>query len=168
MSDGSDEEPRAREVIGAIADQRVIERAFRRASPPYRLPAPPRSPGLRVHVEPEAWRAGFVRVDEREVPSELIADLRELTPQALLRDLHRPVLESVWHERELIVEPLDHGGRAAWAELRRERNREPLPRVPSTSAAIREEQLRRRAFLAERWQPTLPDDAPRKAIDDLH
>lgn len=52
----------------------------------------------------EAWRLNFLEIREWEIDEYLHDEMRERTPQALLRDLHRPVTE--W---PLALEPVDLG-----------------------------------------------------------
>jgi hypothetical protein len=159
------DEPRAREIVGS-PEARVLDPSRRWERPLAVEPALPRSLGAepRIHVDPGAWGAGYLAVHERELPPELLADLRECVPQAHLRDLHRPVTS--FHAE---LEPLG-GGRPvaalddAMAEARAARSREPLPVVEPGEAAMRTEQERRRALHAETWQPILPDDAERRPV----
>ncbi len=147
----------ADERLLARCDEHVRrgERLARDWSLPVRLRAP------RLHLEPEAWGAGYLRADrEREIPMQLTNDLRETMPQALLRDLYRPVREDRWVEREL-VDGSDRGGIALLQEVREARKPPPLPRVASLTGVVREHQAWRRALLAERWQPFKRDDEPR-------
>src|SRR5262249_1144576 len=110
-------------------------------------------------VDPADWRTGLVRVEgEREIPAQLINDLHEVMPQALLRDLYRPVHEERWIERELIEGTGDRGGFAAMQEAREARARRPeLPRVEPATRTVRADQTGRRGLLAERWQPLKTD-----------
>jgi hypothetical protein len=160
-----DKPPLAVDVYKELADERILSACERYVS--ARLVhdfsvelTTRREPKL--HLDPEAWGTGFLAVREREgFPAELIRDLHEVTPQAILRDLYRPVRVSQWFEREVRVE-LDEGGRRALAEARAAAvKREPLPRIEPTVRDVVAEQARRRAFLAERWQPAMADDAPR-------
>ena len=135
-----------------LARCREHERRGERLTRDWSLPVRVRAP--RLNVEPEAWRAGYLRADrEREIPVELASDLRECMPQALLRDLYRPVREERWIERELVEGTGDRGGFAAMQEVREARKPPPLPRIDSALRAVREYQAWRRALLAERWQP---------------
>ena len=135
-----------------LARCREHERRGERLTRDWSLPLRLRAPAL--HVEPEAWRAGFLRADrEREISVELTADLHECMPQALLRDLYRPVREERWIERELVEGTADRGGFAAMQEVREARKTPPLPRIDSALRAVREYQAWRRALLSERWQP---------------
>src|SRR5262245_8848725 len=90
-----------REAVLALVDRTLLDRIERRATA-LKIPEPrdlSRLRAPRMHLDPEAWKTGFVRVEERELPPELYRDLKELTPQALLRDLYRPERQSIWHER---------------------------------------------------------------------
>jgi hypothetical protein len=147
----------------AAVDERLIarceahvrrgERLMRDWSVPTKLRAPT------LHVDPADWRAGFLRVDrERDLPTELQDDLRQNMPQALLRDLYRPVREERWVERELVEGTGDRGGFAAMQTVRDARKLEPPPRVESLTRVVREYQAWRRALVSDRWQPFRRDD----------
>lgn len=110
------------------------------------------------------WRP-LVEVHPREVPPELTRDLRELTPQALLRDLHRPV-------RQFFVElqPVEGTRVSGRLEeefdlLRKARQVEGRPQLEPSVRVVHEEQLRRQALMAEEWKPLVPDDAPRAKVE---
>jgi len=165
MSDDG-REPLARDVYTTLADPRILDvmdaRSRDRLTQDFGVPTAAREP--RLHVEPEAWGAGYLVVGrERDnfAPA-LYDDLHQLTPQASLRDLFRPVMESRWVEREPLAE-LDPGGRRSLAELRAARKRDPLPRVEPLAHEMALAQQRHRALLADRWQSHLRDDQPRTA-----
>ncbi len=167
MTAPSDEKPPlAGDVYRELADEWILRGVERYANArlihDFTVAITLREPKL--HLDPSAWGTGFLGVHEREgFPAELYRDLHELTPQSILRDLFRPVFQSVWHEREVRVE-LDEGGRRALAEAHLAAvKREVVPRIEPTVREVVAEQARRRAFLAERWQPAMPDDAPRTA-----
>lgn len=167
MTVSDDEEPRARAALARLADpamlDQVARRTGRRLAGPPRLDVRLRAPEL--HVDPATWRTGFVSVErEVDIPQELKRDLQELTPQAILRDLHRPVRQSIWHEREPVATDVDPGGRRAYAEARAALVREPLAPITPASRFLAAELRRRRAFLAETWQPWLRDDEPRREV----
>jgi hypothetical protein len=116
----------------------------------------------KTHLEPADWGTDFLRADrERDIPMQLTSDLRENMPQALLRDLYRPVYERGWIEREIHEGTADRGGLGAMREAREARQRVPLPRVESGLAVVRAYQTWRRALVAERWLPIL-DEPPAK------
>jgi hypothetical protein len=165
MSEEEAEEPRARTAVSELADERVLGRLFRRKGVRTRVTMPPPPPTLELHVEPERWGAGFLRVREVDLPAELYRDLHELTPQALLRDLFRPVWREVLHERQELVPPRDPADQLALRQLRESRRRAPLPRIEPSARAVSKEMLRRRAFVAERWQPHHADDADRPVVE---
>src|SRR5205823_967357 len=97
MSDGWRAAVDGRLIARCDAHTRRGERLTRDWSVPVNVREP------KLHVEPEGWRAGYLRVgEEREIPMQLQNDLRENMPQALLRDLFRPVREKRWVEREEI------------------------------------------------------------------
>jgi hypothetical protein len=157
--------PKAGDTYAQLADPRIIEaverRANRRGAREWKPPVSPREP--RLHVNPEDWRAGgLLEVREREgFAPELKADLHELTPQASLRDLYRPVHVSRWVEREPRAEDLDPGGRRWLADARAAQRLEPVPRIVPLVRDVVAEQARRRAMLAERWLPAKRDDEER-------
>ena len=94
-------------------------RAARRAARARLVAADAACARRKLHLEPDDWRAGFLRADrERDIPMELQNDLRENMPQALLRDLYRPVHEERWIERELVEGTGDRGGLAAMQAAR--------------------------------------------------
>ena len=84
---------------------------------------------------------------------QLTSDLRENMPQALLRDLYRPVYERGFIERGIVEGTGARGGFAAMREARAARRKPELPRVESGLATVRAYQTWRRALVAERWQP---------------
>lgn len=113
----------------------------------------------KTHLDPEDWRTGFLRVErERDIPVELQNDLHQNMPQALLRDLYRPVHEERWIAREIVEGTADRGGFGAMHEARAARTIPPLPRVEPVTRVVREYQNWRRALVAERWQPFRRDD----------
>lgn len=116
-----------------------------------------RAPPPRSHLEPADWRTGFLRADrEREIPYQLNNDLHENMPQALLRDLYRPVHESRWVERA-IVEGSERGSPNAMREVRQARTLPELPRVESGLRAVLEHQSWRRALMAAPWHEARPE-----------
>jgi hypothetical protein len=107
----------------------------------------------RTHLDPAQWGTGFVRVEgEYQIPTQLQTDLHEVMPQALLRDLYRPVHEPRWIERELVEGTGDRGPATAMRLVRAARTRPELPRIEPAMRTVRAFQTWRRAFLAERWQ----------------
>lgn len=108
------------------------------------------------------WYAGYLGVRAEYEPSyELRRDLKERVPQALLRDIYRPVrghdsIDFVCHEA------LDHGGRAAMAEAKQALNREPIPTIEPVLLTVLEYQKWRQRLMRTPWQPFLRDDAPRR------
>jgi hypothetical protein len=121
---------------------------------------------MRLAVDPEGWALrSAAESAEYDVPPELHIGLQQQVPQALLRDLHRPV-----QHFDLVGMELREGSEwrrldEAYEEMRQGQLREPLPRVEPLTRAVREEQARRHTFFTERWQPFKPDDAPRDVID---
>jgi hypothetical protein len=122
-------------------------------------------PTMALRLDPTGFGILDTSARERDLPAELPSDLRALTPQALLRDLHRPVLKF-----EARLEPREGSellGR--WQEARGEflaaLRREPIPWVEGSVVAVTGDLLRRRALHTVPWQPHLPDEAPRREID---
>jgi hypothetical protein len=157
------EEPTGRALLEQGIDfpmRHHIERWQRREMLKPRDPPVFTRPAMPTTVEPERWSHG-IEVHERELPPELFQDLRERTPQALLRDLHRPVMQ-FFVELQLI-EGTEVIGQLSeeFHKVRRARNREARPHVEPTVVVFGEAQRRRRAFLAQPWQPVIPDDQPR-------
>ena len=150
----------------AVVDERLLARCDEHVRRGERLvrdwsmPTWVRPP--RLHLEPADWRTGFLRADrEREIPFELTEDLRQTMPQALLRDLYRPVREERWVERELVEGSGRADGVAVMQEVREARRPPPLVRVGSVLRAVREHQAWRRALVSEPWRPAKRDDEPR-------
>ena len=146
-------------------DERLLQRCAahvargERLGRDWSLPINLRAP--RLHVEPADWRTGFLRVEgERDIPMELQDDLRQNLPQALLRDLYRPVHEERWVERELVEGSGDRGGFAAMQAVRDARRPPALPRIEPAVRAVCEYQAWRRGLLAERWLPLRGDSEP--------
>ena len=162
------EEARGRAALTLVADAKLLASIARLEQATlvrtHTLPLFAREPKL--HLDPADWRAGYLAVREREVLPDILAALREVSPQALLRDLYRPVRANAPVTLELHegIE-IDRGGRQAVALARAARTREPIPTVEPIVGRIVEEQARRRAFLKEEWKPTMPDDAPRREVD---
>jgi hypothetical protein len=152
----------------AVVDARLIdacERHERGAAELRREPSLPRF--VREHklrLEPSDWGAGYLQVREREIPSELQQDLHELMPQALLRDLYRPVHELGFIERAIVEGTGDRGGVQAMAAARAARTRPERTYVEPGTRVVRAYQIWRRELYAERWQPILGDDEPRTPV----
>jgi hypothetical protein len=121
---------------------------------------------MRLATDPTGWALpASAEPREYDLPPELYTGMKQQAPQALLRDLHRPVLHfdrvgmelregSEWRQ-------LDE----AYREIRRGQQRDPLPQIEPLTRVVRQEQERRHVFLTDRWQPFKPDDAPRDAIN---
>jgi hypothetical protein len=156
------EQPFAKRVarLNQIVDARALAQIGRWEQPFLReRPAPPlvvdQDPPL--HVEAESWLRRSLDVHERHVGGEIMNDLRQCVPQALLRDIHRPVRPEgrPFPERP---PPRDPAGIAALAEARAAQRFQRAEMIPLSVGAVRDEQARRRAWLAERWQPYYRDD----------
>ncbi|HEX4457411.1 MAG TPA: hypothetical protein VIA18_05555 [Polyangia bacterium] len=165
MSDGARDDER-RGWAGVI-DPRLVARCeqHRRDGEQARVPKLQTwLQPMQLHIEPEAWNTGFLRVREVEIPAQLDADLRERMPQALLRDLHRLVREESWVAREILVGTEDRHGRESLAEARKARQLPGRPPVEPSTRVMRALQTWRASLLAERWQPALADDDPRRNV----
>jgi hypothetical protein len=118
----------------------------------------------KVHVEPEAWGAGYLREPrDYDPPIQLIDDLRQRSPQSLLRDLYRPVHEVRWYQFEPIegtaLKPF-----SGFDEARQKRSVELIaPRVEPIVRTVIAFLFWRIGMMKERWEPFLPDDAPRRS-----
>jgi hypothetical protein len=124
-------------------------------------------PPIKLHVEPEEWsynRIGEPR--ERELFDRFRDELRQQTPQALLRDLHRPVHAVVVPHFEPRGQAFDFGGTAALAEAKAAARFERATPLPSMLQAVVAEQARRRSWLRVPWKPHYRDDQehPRVAV----
>lgn len=152
----------------AVVDARMIDACERHGRGADRLRREPSLPTFvrapRLHVSPADWGAGYLAVREREIPFELQQDLNQLMPQALLRDLYRPVHEVGWIERTPLEGAADRGARSAMAEARAARRRPERVHVEPGTRTVRAYQIWRRELYAERWQPLLSDDEPRAPV----
>ncbi|HEY2749580.1 MAG TPA: hypothetical protein VGL86_33400 [Polyangia bacterium] len=142
----------------AAVDERLIARCHAHEARGARLTRdwsmPERAQPPRTHLDPADWRTGFLDARrEREIPPALQADIHENMPQALLRDLYRPVHEERWIAREPIEGTGDRSGAATMTEARAARRVPALPRIEPGARAVVEYLAWRRALLAERWQP---------------
>jgi hypothetical protein len=164
----NDELPRARAAYPYMADRRILGRLEARARAVLRnFDVPIRAREPRLHVEPSDWRAGFLRVGERWIPDALLFDLKVLTPQALLRDLYRPIRALQWYEREPIVE-FDRAGMQGFAEARAAQKLPPRPVIEPLVQVVIEHRRLQRELVQQRWQPFMPDSEPRKSVGVFH
>jgi hypothetical protein len=162
-SDGSAGEPAWQRFIDRSLVDRC-ERHVRRAERRGPRPLPVRIQPPELHLDPAQWGVGFLAVHERTIPWQLSEDLRQLSPQALLRDLHRPEMELRWVSREPIEGTDRRAAVGALTELRALRQKPELPRIESLTRVMRAYQTFRRHLVDERWEPALPDDAPRRPV----
>ncbi|MDB4966785.1 MAG: hypothetical protein JWN44_2474 [Myxococcales bacterium] len=152
----------------AFVDERVLwlcerhERNAARFIRDWSMPVHLRD--VKTHLDPAEWRTGFLQVRERDIAVELNEDMKQLSPQALLRDLYRPVHEERWVAREPLEGTGDRGGFEEMQKVRAARQRPELPRIEPAGRTVRALQVWRRALLAERWEPTLRDDEPRRPV----
>ena len=152
--------------IEAIADPRLLALVNARFRPEIArehllvayLKEPP------YHLDPAAWGAGYLEVTEGGPPPDLREAMREMTPQAHLRDLFRPEYSQAPVSLELTDIPLDPGGRIAYEEVRAALKREPVPVLTRSIELLAEARAAWRAFLDEPWQPHLSDEAPRREV----
>jgi hypothetical protein len=160
------DEPRARDLLADPASFPVAGKTLRWEAPMTRQEE------LRTIVRPTMPTTLFVErpavvleLRERELPPQLFQDLRMVVPQALLRDLHRPV-------QEFYVQPEIREGTQVTGllddELARVRAARRLPARPTVEpsvVAINEVSAHHHALLHEPWQPLQSDEAPRRRIE---
>ena len=149
-------------------DASMIERCERHVRQAQRRgprPLPERIKPPRLHLDPAQWRTGFLTVHERQTPYQLSEDLRQLSPQALLRDLHRPEIDLRWVAREPVEGTDRRQGLEQLKELRGLRKKPELPRIEPVMRVMRAFQIFRRHLVEERWEPALPDEAPRRPLN---
>jgi hypothetical protein len=103
---------------------------------------------------------------EREMTEsmwDLVAAMREVAPQAILRDLHRPVTMFTISEYERVDIGWDRGGRRSVAGIRealRADYRVPITGLLRGPADLRESIAERRAALDYPWQ-----DVPKLGVE---
>ena len=96
---------------------------------------------------------------ERQAPPDIVADMNDVTPQAVLRDLHRPVLRFGINAMDRIETGWDRGARAGVGEIKQllhAHYRVPVESLLHTQADIREDFATLREILALKWE-----DAPK-------
>ncbi len=96
---------------------------------------------------------------ERPVPDDLPSALNEVAPQALLRDLHRPVTQFAISEYDRVETGWDRGGRAGMHEVKRlarAHYQVPIETILRTTADIQQDLTELRDILARKWE-----DAPK-------
>jgi hypothetical protein len=148
------------------ADPRILRRVERWLQPRL-LPAREVPQALRpqkTHFDDvlHGWHVGYLAVREGgEPPHELRQDLAQRVPQAILRDIYRPVRRQTFVERTVHETERDPGGQRALAEAKKGLEREPIPEIESSVVAMIVELRRRRRLRARTWLPYRPDDAPR-------
>lgn len=160
------------ENIRRVADPAVLRRGLRweehRMLPGRRSTEPP--PPLPMAIRPQPthfdrladWYCGYLGVrGEYEPEYEMQEDLKRAVPQAILRDIYRPVKEPYFDWERLDVE-VDRGGQRALAEAKQAQKRQPLPTITSGLEIIVAAQRRQRRFLATPWSAWYADSAPRK------
>lgn len=166
------------ERIRRDADPLVLKRISRWEDhgmlPSRKSTAPP--PPLPMAIRPQPthfdrladWYCGYLGVrDDYEVSYETQQDLKHAVPQAILRDIYRPV-KNITREWERHDFELDPGGRQAMAEAKKAQQRDPLTPLPSSLTVFAAEQRRRRRLRDTPWQAARPDSAPRRYSDQDH
>lgn len=170
LRDLTSEEKAAQEQFNARirrdADVRILSRVDRwlnpRMLPKRDLPQALRPQATHFDNVLTDWHVGYLSVREPEhVPDELRQDLAERAPQAILRDIYRPVRRETFVERTVHTSDWDPAGQRAFAEAKAGLKREPLPQIESSVVLVMAEQRRRRRLLNRPWLPYRPDDAPR-------
>lgn len=198
---GAGRDPRVVELLERLTVEPALAARIERLSavrlmgeqePPQGL----RPEKLKLHLEePRDWYAGYLGVrGEYQAPFELRRDLQERVPQALLRDLLRPVMPDPRGQvqREPVPGPRpfwaaapapggegygpdDGQGQAVHDESPRGQVRAamatlrlPLPEILPSTLLIEEDRRARQLLLRAPWQPWLPDDAPRQSASDPH
>ena len=166
------------ERIRRDADPLVLKRISRWEDhgmlPSRKSTAPP--PPLPMAIRPQPthfdrladWYCGYLGVrQEYETSYETQQDLKRAVPQAILRDIYRPVKQHTvdWEPAGIDIDP---GGRRALAEAKAAQKREPLPAPVSALEVFAAEQRRQRRLRATPWQAQRPDSAPRRYSDQDH
>jgi hypothetical protein len=137
----------------------------------------PLHPALPLAIRPQPthferladWYAGYLGVrGEYEAPYELQRDLKAAVPQAILRDIYRPVRGQQFIEPERHELDIDPGGRRALAEARAALSREPIPTIQPGLLVVIREQRRRRRFVERPWASFRADEAPRRYSEQDH
>ncbi len=118
----------------------------------------------RTHLEPADWRVGYLSVSDRERPPEVWSDLNEVTPQALLRDLHRPVRSTEPVERERHDIPTVGELARVRAEILAAMEDHRFPDYTPASRFVSALCEVRSRWVSEPWQPYLDDEAPRREV----
>lgn len=158
-------EKKAVEVLDRIADRKLtaIEPRYNRIS----------SVGVTIelvlrepadHTSPESWGVYPLEIQDKMIwNSEMMGDLKQLTPQALLRDLFRPVREDVRYPPEPIDILTTQTVMAEPSPTLEVMQRQQLPEVRSSILAVEEADQHRRSIYTEDWQPVKADTEPRTA-----
>ena len=114
------------------------------------------------------WYCGYLGVrQEFETSYEQQQDLKQCVPQAILRDIYRPVKnpQFEWEYNGLDIDP---GGRKGTAEAKKALQRDPLPTLVPAVAVFAAEQRRRRRLKNNPWMPQRPDSTPRRYSEQDH
>ncbi len=148
------------------ADPRILRRVERWLQPRL-LPAREVPQAIRpqkTHFDDvlHDWHTGYLAVREGgDAPHELRQDLAQRVPQAILRDIYRPVRRQTFVERIPHETERDPAGQKALAEAKKGLQREPIPEIGSSVVAMVTDLRRRRRLRSRPWLPYRPDDAPR-------
>ncbi len=159
----ADPEPKASATYQKLADKRLlaIRAKYDRIQPlEVTIQLVLKEPA--DHLSPESWNLYPTGVHERTFwMAELQGDLKEQTPQALLRDLHRVVRR----DEPYFLEPVEGmSQRFPWADRTRsvdEMKREPLPELRSSTVLVDEAGALRRQYYRDPWKPAKDDSEPR-------
>ena len=162
------EEPKAIEVLKKLADPALLQVADRYCRiEPLEISVCLVLKEPADHLSPESWRIYPPSIHERVIwNSELMGDLSQVTPQALLRDLYRPVrndggevyrLETVSGQAE--ADPWN-----ALVPALQIMKREPWPEIRSSVLLVEETNQHRRYYYREPWLPVKSDEETRSAF----
>lgn len=157
------EEPRASEVVKKLADPVLLgleARYTRVRTLPITVELVLREPA--DHVTPESWRIYPPELHERTIwNADLHNDLHQVTPQALLRDLHRPVRNEPRSYLEPVSGQAEPSPWTSFAPALDVMKREPLPELRASTLLMAESDDARRYYYREDWKPAKGDDEPR-------
>lgn len=162
-------EKKAGEVLDRIADKQLValENRYRRIhSLDATIELVLREPA--DHITPESWGLRPIEFQDRMIwNSELMGDLKQLAPQALLRDLFRPVRDGMRYPQQPTDIPTPQALLAERMPAVEIMKREPLPEVCSSVIAMDESEQHRRFLYEEQWQPPKDDSEPRTVYAEV-
>lgn len=162
-------EKKAGEVLDRIADHKLLDaerRYLRIHSVDATIELVLREPA--DHVSPESWGIHPPEFQDRMIwNSEMMGDLKQLAPQALLRDLFRPVRDDIRHAPEPVDAMTPQAVLAERTPTLEVMKWQPLPEVRSSILAIEEADQHRRSIYTEDWQTVKDDSEPRTAYSEF-